>query len=440
MKSHAKARAKPVLPTPRGWWPLMLVAGSLSLLFALGVGMTVARGIGTWGSNVPVAWATDIANFVWWIGIAHAGTFICASLLLTRHAWRTSINRLAETMAIIAIAIAALFPILHLGRPWFAYWLLPYPSTLDIWPNYKSALTWDVASITAYFVDSLLFGFLGLIPDFATARDRATDIRKRRAYGVLALGWRGRDVEWRHHRTAYLLLAALGTPLVISVSSIVSLDFSITQLPGWHATIFPPFFVVAALYSGFAMLLTLLVPVRRAYALQDVITERHLSNLATLMLVTGSLLAYGALCEIFGVLYGGDSIERHALLTGRMRGPYAILFWAMTAVTLLTPHLFWWKRMRTNALALFVCGTLVWIGMWLERYITIVASLSRDFLPSSWDTFAPSWVEWSLIIGSVGVFLLVYLCFLRWMPVVPVSELKRLRFDMERGNPAGTAT
>ena len=430
----------PIWTPSRGWWPLFAVSGALTILFVAGITVTFVRGIGAWGNNVPVAWAYAIVNFVWWIGIGHAGTFISAFLLLLNQRWRASINRIAESMTLFALVNASLFPLLHLGRPWFFYWLVPYPATTGVWPNFKSSLPWDVAAIATYFIVSLLFWYLGLIPDLAAARDCAPGRRRRRIYGVFALGWRGRAREWQQYRFAYTLLAGLATPLVISVHSIVSLDFAITQLPGWHSTIFPPYFVIGAIYSGLAMVLILMLPIRRAFHLQDVITAQHLDNLGKLLLVTGSMVTYAYVCEAFGAWYSSDPVERYTMLVARPLGPYATLFWLMLAVNVLTPQVFWSARMRTRPLSLFIAAALICIGMWIERFIIIVAALSRDFLPSSWHSYAPTWVDWSLLIGSLGLFALLFLTFLRWVPFVPVSEVKRLRFDLAQERLSATRT
>jgi Ni/Fe-hydrogenase subunit HybB-like protein len=422
----------PIWTRSRAWWLLFALSGALAALFVVAAGYTVAVGIGVWGNNIPVAWAYAITNFVWWIGIGHAGTFISAFLLLLNQRWRASVNRFAEAMTIFALVNASLFPILHLGRPWFFYWLVPYPSTLGVWPNFKSSLPWDVAAIATYFTVSLLFWYLGLVPDLAAARDRAPGRVRRMIYGVFALGWRGSDEQWREYRVAYTLLAGLATPLVISVHSIVSLDFSIAQLPGWHSTIFPPYFVVGAIYSGLAMLLVLLLPVRRIFGLYDVITERHLDRIAKLLLATGSMLAYSYICETFIAWYSADQFERYTYLFARPFGPYARIYWSMTVINVLTPQLFWFRRLRTSVPVLFVASLLIWIGLWAERFVIIVTSLNRDFLPSSWHLYAPTWVDWSLLVGSVGLFCFLFLAFLRWVPFVPVSEVKRLRYEIAR--------
>jgi Ni/Fe-hydrogenase subunit HybB-like protein len=377
-----------------------------------------------------VAWAFAITDFVWWIGIGHAGTFISAFLLLLNQHWRSSINRIAEAMTIFALVNAGLFPILHLGRPWFFYWLVPYPATMGVWPNFKSALPWDIAAVTTYLTVSLLFWYTGLIPDLATARDHMSSRIARRAYGIFALGWRGASVEWRQHRTAMVLLAALATPLVISVHSVVSLDFSISQLPGWHSTIFPPYFVVGAIYSGFAMVLLLMLPLRRAYRLEDIITKRHLDAMAKLLLAMALMLTYAYVVELFLAWYSNDPHERFTFLFERPFGTYALLYWIMILCNVVTPQLFWWKRCRTSVPVLFAASGMILAGMWLERFIIIVASLHRDFLPSSWHFYRPTWVDLGLIGGSVGLFGMLFLLFVRFIPFVAISEVKRLRHEL----------
>ncbi|MDQ6612776.1 MAG: polysulfide reductase NrfD [Gemmatimonadota bacterium] len=421
------------------WWPLFLTSAAVALVFLIAIAVTVVRGIGSWGNNMPVAWAFGITNFVWWIGIGHAGTFISAFLLLLNQQWRASINRLAEAMTIFALVNAGLFPVLHLGRPWFMYWLIPYPATTGVWPNFKSSLTWDVAAITTYFIVSLLFLYLGLVPDLASARDSAPTKRKRQIYGLLALGWRGRSVEWKHYRVVYTLLGGLATPLVISVHSIVSLDFAITQLPGWHSTIFPPYFVVGAIFSGLAMLLVLMLPVRAVFHLEGMITAQHLNNIAKLILVTGTILFYSYVCEAFGAWYSGDPFERFAMLVSRPFGPYGVIFWIMTAANLLTPQLFWSARLRMQPVALWLAGAIIVIGMWLERFTIIIGSLRKDFLPSSWHSYAPSLTDWSLLAGSIGLFVFLYLAFLRWVPFVPLSEMKKLQHELREPQSAKDA-
>jgi Ni/Fe-hydrogenase subunit HybB-like protein len=412
------------------WWLLFLASLAGTGLFGVSIWITVSRGIGTWGNNIPVAWAFAITNFVWWIGIGHAGTFISAFLLLLNQRWRSSINRIAEAMTIFALVNAGLFPILHLGRPWFFYWLIPYPATMGVWPNFKSALPWDIAAVTTYLTVSVLFWYAGLIPDLATARDYLTSRPARRAYGIFALGWRGASVEWRQHRTAMVLLAALATPLVVSVHSVVSLDFSISQLPGWHSTIFPPYFVVGAIYSGFAMVLLLVLPLRRAYGLEDVITKRHLDAMAKLTLTMSLMLAYAYVVEIFLAWYSHDVHEQYQHLVERPLGTYAVVYWTMIFCNLVVPQVFWWKRCRTSPRVLFAAAAFILAGMWLERFIIVVVSLHRDFLPSSWHFYRPTWVDGGLLLGSIGLFGTLFLLFVRFVPFVGISEVKRLRHEL----------
>ncbi|HEX5385685.1 MAG TPA: NrfD/PsrC family molybdoenzyme membrane anchor subunit [Gemmatimonadales bacterium] len=413
-----------------GWWLLLAIAAAGALLLVVAGTYTIVTGIGVWGNNIPNAWAYAITDFVWWIGIGHAGTFISAFLLLFNQRWRASINRVAEAMTLFALVNAGLFPILHLGRPWFFYWLLPYPTRFGVWPQFKSALPWDAAAVATYFTVSLLFWYMGLVPDFATARDRVPGRVRRRIYGVLALGWRGAARQWHQYKFAYLMLGGLAAPLVISVHSIVSLDFAIAQLPGWHSTIFPPYFVVGAIYSGFAMVLILILPVRRIFGLGTVITPRHLDNMAKLLLAMGWMLTYCYIVEIFIAWYSGNAYERYTYLVARPLGHYAWLFWALIACNVLTPNLYWWRRMRRSPVALFLGSLLILAGMWIERFVIIVGSLSRDFLPSSWHNYAPSWVDWSILFGSVGLFGFFFLLFLRFVPFIPISEVKELRHEL----------
>ncbi len=429
----------PLWNVPRFWWLLFGLSSMGTLLLIGAVSYTVARGIGVWGNNIPVAWAFAITNFVWWIGIGHAGTFISAFLLLLNQRWRGSINRIAEAMTIFALVNAAMFPVLHLGRPWFFYWLVPYPSTMNVWPNFKSALPWDVAAVTAYFTVSLLFWYLGLVPDFASARDAAPTRLRRIAYGVFAMGWRGSGYQWSRYRIAYMLLAGLATPLVISVHSIVSLDFSITKLPGWHSTIFPPYFVIGAIYSGLAMVIILLIPLRRAFSLADLITEMHFDRLAKLMLVMGLMLLYSYVMESFMSWYSGDQYERYVYLFSRPRGPYAVAYWIMTIFNVGAPQVFWLRRFRTSTVVLFLVSVAVLIGMWLERFIIIVTSLNRDFLTSSWHVFVPTWVDLSILAGSLALFSTLFLLFVRFVPAMAISEMKVLRHELSVSPTVGQA-
>jgi molybdopterin-containing oxidoreductase family membrane subunit len=415
---------------------LLGVSGAATLLFVGLIAYTVTTGIGLWGNNIPVAWGFAITNFVWWIGIGHAGTFISAFLLLLEQPWRRSLNRIAEAMTLFAVANAALFPLLHLGRPWFFYYLVPYPATMGVWPQFRSALPWDVAAIATYGTVSLLFWYVGLLPDLAVARDRLRGRRRRRVYGLFALGWNGSARTWRRHRIAYGLIAALAAPLVVSVHSIVSMDFAITSLPGWHSTIFPPYFVIGALYSGFAMVVTLVVPVRVGCRLEDVITARHLDAMARILLVLGWLLILCYAGEIFCAWLVGDPFDRYLHFHARPFGPYAPAFWTVVACNCLVPQLLWWPAVRARAGLLLALSLLIQVGMWTERFVIVVGSLNRDFLPASWGLFVPTWVDAGLLAGSVGFFVFLFLLFLRFVPPVPISEVKHLRHELaERGRP-----
>jgi Ni/Fe-hydrogenase subunit HybB-like protein len=419
----------PVWNPKRGWTLLFLAALGGTGLLVMGVGVTLVRGIGMWGNNIPVAWAYDIINFVWWIGIGHAGTLISAILLLFQQKWRTSINRFAEAMTIFAVMQAGLFPLIHLGRPWFFFWLFPYPATLGVWPNFKSPLVWDVFAVSTYFTVSLLFWYLGLIPDLAALRDSSKSRAQRIAYGIFALGWRGSARAWQHYRIGYLILAGLSTPLVLSVHSIVSFDFAVSQIPGWHTTIFPPYFVAGAVFSGFAMVMTLMVPARKLLGFERVVTQRHLENMAKVMLVTGLMVSYGYLMEHFIAWYGGNPYEAFVFLN-RREGPYRLVYFAMLFCNVVVPQTFWWKKARTNVAWLWIASILINVGMWTERFIIIVTSLHRDYLPSSWGMYAPTWVDWSIYIGTLSFFGLLFLLFLRFVPAVAVNEVKELRHEM----------
>ena len=418
----------------RAFPALLALTGTGSVGLFVAVVYTMTTGIGVWGNNIPVGWALGIVNFVWWIGIGHAGTFISAILYLLEQKWRTSINRFAEGMTLFAVVQAGLFPLLHLGRPWFFYWLVPYPSTMGVWPQFRSALPWDVVAVSTYLTVSLLFFYLGLIPDLAVVRDTAPERWRQRVYGVFALGWRGSARAWHHHRIGYLLLAGLATPLVLSVHSIVSMDFAISQLPGWHSTIFPPFFVAGAIYSGFAMVLTLIIPSRRIFHLERVVTAKHFDSMAKMLMVTGWIVTYSYAVEIFIAWYSGDPYERYVHLVNRPTGPYAFIFWTMLACNCLTPQLFWVKRFRTNEAVLFVAAILINVGMWTERFILIVTSESRDFLPSSWHLYRPSLIDLSLFVGTLSFFSFLFLLFLRFVPFIPVSELKDLKREIANEN------
>ena len=428
-RAMVEAILAPLDGTPRFWIALMALCAVGTLLWVVSVGYTVTMGIGTWGNNIPVAWAFGIINFVWWIGIGHAGTFISAFLLLLNQPWRAAVARMAEAMTVIAVAMAATFPLLHLGRPWFFYWLVPYPATTGVWPNFKSALPWDVAAIASYFLVSVLFFYLGLVPDLATARDWLAGRARRRIYGVFALGWNGAGHQWRRRHAVLKMIAAIAAALVVSVHSIVSLDFSIAQVSGWHSTIFPPYFVLGAIYSGFAMVLALAIPVRAAYRLERVITMHHLERLAKLVLTIALLVAYCYAIELFTASYSRDPRDREMHLMHWPFGPFAGFYWAMLVLNVLTPQLFWFGRFRRSTRVLFSVAIAILIGMWLERFVIVVSSLSRAGLPSSWYEYAPTWVDWGILVGSLSIFGLFFLLFLRFVPAAAISELRRDRFE-----------
>jgi Ni/Fe-hydrogenase subunit HybB-like protein len=413
-------------PPGRAWLLLILLTGAGTLgLFGL-MTYTLIEGIGLWGNNIPVAWAFAIINFVWWIGIGHAGTFISAILLLLEQSWRTSINRFAEAMTLFAVIQAGMFPVLHLGRPWFAYWLIPYPSTMDVWPNFRSALPWDLAAVATYLTVSFLFWYLGLIPDLAIVRDRATSRTRRVIYGIFALGWRGSARNFNHYRIAYGLLAGLATPLVVSVHSVVSSDFAITLLPGWHSTLFPPYFVAGAIFSGFAMVQTLMVPIRALFRLENVITERHIDNVAKLTLVTGLVVAFSYGCEFFMAWYSGEAPELYTYFVSYTTGPNCGVFWTAIICNVLVPQLYWFPQVRRHPVATWIVAVLVNVGMWSERFFLIVMSLQRDYTVSAWRAYSPTWVDIGIFAGTLSFFLFLFLLFLKFVPFVPVMEVKEL--------------
>jgi molybdopterin-containing oxidoreductase family membrane subunit len=411
--------------TPRGWFLALAISASLMMMLFFAVAYLLVKGTGIWGLNVPVGWAFDITNFVWWIGIGHAGTLISAILLLLRQRWRTSINRFAEAMTLFAVACAGLFPLIHVGRPWLAYWLFPLPNTMGTWPQFRSPLLWDVFAVSTYATVSLLFWFVGLIPDLATLRDRAKSRPWQILYGILAMGWRGSAVHWHRYETAYLLLAGLATPLVLSVHTIVSFDFAVSVIPGWHTTVFPPYFVAGAIYSGFAMVMTLTIPIRAIYGLEDFITMRHLGNMAKVMLATGLIVAYGYMMETFVAWYSGSPYEKYMILN-RMTGPYRGYYWALIACNVAIPQVLWLRRVRHSVAALFVVSLIVNVGMWLERFIIIVTSLHRDFLPGSWGMFHATRWDWMTYIGSIGLFLTLLILFIRFLPMISIFEMRTI--------------
>jgi Ni/Fe-hydrogenase subunit HybB-like protein len=414
-----------------GWFFGFALSFALLMMLLYAVTYLFAIGVGIWGINIPIGWGFAIINFVWWIGIGHAGTLISAILLLLRQKWRTSINRFAEAMTLFAVSCAGMFPILHMGRPWLAYWLFPYPNTMGTWPQFRSPLVWDVFAVSTYATVSLLFWFVGLIPDLATLRDRAKSRLKQVVYGILAMGWRGSAVHWHRYEVASLLLAGLATPLVVSVHTVVSFDFSAAIVPGWHTTIFPPYFVAGAIYSGFAMVMTLAIPIRKFYHLEDFITMRHLENMAKVMLATGLIVAYGYMMETFMAFYSADTFERYAFLN-RMRGPYMIAYWSLILCNILIPQSLWSRKVRSSVPALFVIAIIVNIGMWLERFVIVVISLHRDFLPSSWGMYYPTRWDWMTLFGSMGLFLTLLYLFIRYLPMISIFEMRTLVEEEEK--------
>jgi molybdopterin-containing oxidoreductase family membrane subunit len=411
--------------TPIFWIACFAAGISLVLLFFLAVSLLLAKGIGIWGNRTPVMWAWDITNFVWWIGIGHAGTLISAILLLLNQRWRNSINRFAEAMTLFAVACAGMFPVLHLGRPWVLYWLFPYPNTMGVQPNFRSPLVWDVFAVSTYGTVSLLFWFVGLLPDLATLRDRAANRFAKFAYGILAMGWRGSARHWSVYETATLLLAGLATPLVLSVHTVVSFDFTIAILPGWHSTFLPPYFVAGAIYSGFAMVLALAIPLRKVYGLEGLITDKHLDNSAKIMMATGLIVAYAYILETFTAWYSGNVYEM-AMMWNRMTGPYKWFYWTLISCNVLAPNALWFKRIRSNPVLLFIWSIIVLIGMWLERFVIIVTSLAQDFLPSSWRLFEATRWDWSTFLGTVGLFTFLFFLFIRLLPMISIFEVRTL--------------
>jgi molybdopterin-containing oxidoreductase family membrane subunit len=414
-----------------GWFFGFAVSFALLMMLLYAVTYLFAAGVGIWGINIPIGWGFAIINFVWWIGIGHAGTLISAILLLLRQKWRTSINRFAEAMTLFAVSCAGMFPILHMGRPWLAYWLFPYPNTMGTWPQFRSPLVWDVFAVSTYATVSLLFWFVGLIPDLATLRDRAKSRLKQVVYGILAMGWRGSAVHWHRYEVASLLLAGLATPLVVSVHTVVSFDFSAAIVPGWHTTIFPPYFVAGAIYSGFAMVMTLAIPIRKFYHLEDFITMRHLENMAKVMLATGLIVAYGYMMETFTAFYSADTFERYAFMN-RFIGPYWPAYWSLILCNILIPQSLWSRKVRSSVPALFVIALIVNVGMWLERFVIVVISLHRDFLPSSWGMYYPTRWDWMTLFGSMGLFLTLLYLFIRYLPMISIFEMRTLVEEEEK--------
>ena len=411
--------------TPVAWFVGFGIGFSLLMVLLMTITNLLFRGIGIWGPNVPVGWGFDIINFVWWIGIGHAGTLISAILLLLRQTWRQSINRFAEAMTLFAVAAAGLYPLLHTGRPWLDYWLFPYPNTMGMWPNFRSPLIWDVFAVSTYATVSLLFWYVGMIPDLATLRDRAKKTWAKVVYGMLAMGWRGSARHWHRYENASLLLAGLATPLVVSVHTVVSFDFAAGIVPGWHATIFPPYFVAGAIYAGFAMVLTLAIPLRKIYGLEDFITMKHLDNMAKILLATGLIVGYGYMVEAFMAFYSGNTYERF-MIWNRIGGPYRHMYWALLFCNLLAPQVLWFRRVRRSIPALFLVAMIVNVGMWLERYVIVVVSLSRDYLPSSWGLYHGTIFDWATYVGSIGLFIALLFLFIRLLPMISIFEMRQI--------------
>lgn len=397
-----------------------LLTGLMGAIFWL-----LLRGVGIWGINIPVAWGFAIINFVWWIGIGHAGTFISAILLLLRQPWRTSINRFSETMTLFAVMCAGLFPLLHLGRPWLFYYMLPYPNTMTLWPQFRSALVWDIFAVLTYLTISAIFWYTGLLPDLASMRDRARNQWVKRIYGVLSLGWRGSALHWHRWESGYILMAGLSTPLVVSVHSTVSADFAITMVPGWHSTIFPPFFVAGAIYSGFAMVLTLVIPIRAYYGLKDFVTMRHLDAMAKMLLVTGWIVIFGYSTEFFIAWYSGNVFEM-SIFWNRFTGWYRFYFAGMIFCNVAVVQTLWWPKLRRNLIFLWFASILINFGMWYERFVIVVTSLAQDFLPSAWNPYTPTFWDWLTFAGTFGLFLTGIALFMRMLPSISMSEMREL--------------
>ena len=410
--------------TPKQWWFTFAVAFLLVVVFTYAVAYLLLWGVGIWGINIPTAWGFAIINFVWWIGIGHAGTLISAILLLLHQKWRTSINRFSEAMTLFAVMCAGMFPILHMGRPWFAYWLYPFPNVAGMWPNFRSPLAWDVFAVTTYFTVSLVFWYVGLIPDFATLRDKAQNRFARIAFGIVSLGWRGSAIHWRRYEKVYLMLAGISTPLVLSVHTVVSFDFAVSIVPLWHATIFPPFFVAGAIFSGFAMVIFLAIPVRRWFNLRDLITDRHLDLCAKVMFGTGMLVCFGYFSEVWMGWYGHSLYEKQTTWQ-RLFGPYGWSYWTLITCNFVVPQLLWSKWIRYNEVALMVISFIVLIGMWFERYV-IVITLTREYMPSMWGRYAPTFWDWATFFGTVGFFTFMFMLFCRFIPMISMNEIREM--------------
>jgi Ni/Fe-hydrogenase subunit HybB-like protein len=408
-----------------GWTFGLFIALGLLQGVAAGAVWLFMKGVGVWGINIPNGWGFAIINFVWWIGIGHAGTLISAILLLLNQSWRNAINRFAEAMTLFAVMCAGMFPVLHTGRPWLAFWMLPYPNTMGLWPQFRSPLLWDVFAVSTYLTISAVFWFVGLLPDLATLRDTSKKRYQQVIYGMLSMGWRGSARHWQRYEKASLLLAGLATPLVVSVHTVVSFDFAVSIIPGWHTTIFPPYFVAGAIYSGFAMVLTLMIPVRKFYGLDDIITLRHLNNMAKVTLATALIVAYGYIMEAFFGYFSADKYEKF-MIWNRMTGPYALFYWCLILCNIITPQFLWSKKIRTSPGILWCISIVVNIGMWLERFVIVVTSLHRDFLPSSWGYYAPTIWDWAVYVGTLGLFMTLIFLFVRVLPMITIFELRMI--------------
>ena len=421
--THNVSRVTETPRPPRAWYIAFGIALSLLGLFGASIAWLFWSGIGIWGNTSPTFWGLPIVNFVFWVGIGHAGTLISAILYLLRQTWRTAINRFAEAMTVFAVICAGVFPGLHVGRPWLPYWMFPIPNQMGMWPQFRSPLEWDVFAVGTYATVSILFWYMGMIPDLATFRDRSTSTIRRAIYGLFAMGWRGSSRQWHRYERAYLILAALATPLVLSVHSVVSFDFATAQIPGRHTTIFPPYFVAGAIFGGFAMVVTLAVPARQFFGLKRVITIRHLELMAKIILATGMMVGYAYGMEFFIAWYSGSMYENYAFVN-RLFGNYAWSYWTMIACNVISPQVFWFKKMRTNVWVIFVVGVIVNIGMWFERFVIIVTSMARDFLPASWGYLVPTPWDYATLAGSFGLFFTLFLLFCRYLPMVAMAEVK----------------
>jgi molybdopterin-containing oxidoreductase family membrane subunit len=412
--------------TPLGWFGGLTVAGGVATLLVIAMTWLFVKGIGIWGVTIPGAWGFAIINFVWWIGIGHAGTLISAILLLFKQTWRNSINRFAEAMTIFAVVCAGTFPLIHLGRPWLGYWLFPYPNTMNLWPQFRSPLAWDVFAVSTYATISVVFWYIGMVPDFGTLRDRAVMPFAKYMYGLLSMGWRGSTRHWVRYESASLLLAGLATPLVLSVHTVISFDFAVAAMAGWHTTIFPPYFVAGAIYSGFAMVLTLAIPIRKFYHLEDLITLRHLDNMAKVMLGTGCIVGYGYCMEVFMAWYSASHWE-FFMMWNRMFGPMGWAYWLLILSNLAIPlTTLWSRKLRVNVVYLFVLSLIVNTGMWLERFVIVVTSLYREYLPSSWGTYRATKWDYMTFVGTWGLFTFLFLLFVRFLPIIPISEIRMM--------------